>query len=107
MNTVLDACPEVDAKLMHAPDSSLGSATCLCALPGPGTCCPGIGSAPITVGTENRHATTSAATSAERSRVKGLCRRRVRAGAWAGVAIGRVILGRPSHKGTALRKAAT
>ena len=60
-----------------------------------------------TAGVASTHVTPSASRSAVRNRGEDPCRRRGRDGTWAGFAIGRVILKRPSYKGTADRKSAT
>src|ERR1700681_2257039 len=98
MNTV---CPEpacVAARLMHAPDSRLGRRTWLATeVEG------GAGSSLIAVATRTpvgsnsliapkASATTSARTSAMRSRGTEPRRRRVRCGTWQALAIGRAIL---------------
>src|ERR1700686_4324554 len=98
MNTV---CPEpacVAARLMHAPDSRLGSRTWLATeVEG------GAGSSLTAVATRTplgsriliapkASATTSARTSAMRSRGTEPRRRRVRCGTWRAFAIGRAIL---------------
>src|SRR5215471_8428394 len=98
MNTVLVSRLAAGAKLMQAPASRPPTESCSATVPdasvGAATR-PGlwVRNALSSSGAANTHAATRAANSAVRSREnEGLCRRRLRAGAWAGFAIGRAIV---------------